>query len=158
MKITVSAGGKSLDSDVDPRFGGSNGFILFDSETEETSYLDNSAQRDLAQGVGVKTAQMIAKAGAEVLVTGQLGPKAAQVLSKSGIKVYVCSSGTVREAIQALENNRLEEMSGDAIQPGPGKMGGRGMRGGGRGRGASQGGRGRGDGSGGPGGGRGRER
>ena len=158
MKITVSARGESLDSDVDPRFGGSNGFILFDSETEETSYLDNSAQRDLAQGVGVKTAQMIAKAGAEVLVTGQLGPKAAQVLSKSGIKVYVCSSGTVREAIQALGNNRLEELSSDAIQPGPGKMGGRGMRGGGRGRGASQGGRGRGGGSGGRGGGRGRGR
>ena len=39
------------------------------------------------------------------------------------------------KAIQALENNRLEELSSDAIQPGPGKMGGRGMRGGGRGRG-----------------------
>ena len=90
---------------------------------------------------------MIAKAGAEVLVTGQLGPKAAQVLSKSGIKVYVCSSGTVREAIQALEDNTLEELSGDAIEPGPGKMGGRGMRGGGRGRGVSQGGRGKGGGS-----------
>ena len=29
MKIVVSAEGKSLDSDVDPRFGGSAGFVLF---------------------------------------------------------------------------------------------------------------------------------
>ena len=147
MKISVSARGESLDSDVDPRFGGSTGFILFDGETGESSYLDNSAQRDLARGTGIKAAQMIAKAGSEVLITGQLGPKAAQVLSKSGIKVYACTSGTVREAIRALEDNTLEELSGDAIEPGPGKMGGRGMRGGGRGRGASQGGRGKGGGS-----------
>jgi predicted Fe-Mo cluster-binding NifX family protein len=84
---------------------------------------------------------MIAEAGTEVLITGQLGPKAARVLSKSGIKVYACTSGTVREAIKALEESALKELSGDAIQSGPGKMGGRGMRGGGRGRDASQGGR-----------------
>jgi predicted Fe-Mo cluster-binding NifX family protein len=157
MKISVSARGESLDSDVDPRFGGSSGFILFDSETGNASYLDNSAQRDLARGTGVKTAQMIADAGSEVLITGQLGPKAAQVLSKSKVKVYACTSGTVREAIKALEEEKLKELSADAIQLGPGKMGGRGVRGGGRGRGASKGGRGEGGGSRGrgPGGGRG---
>jgi predicted Fe-Mo cluster-binding NifX family protein len=141
MKISVSAKGESLDSDVDPRFGGSTGFIVFDSETGNASYLDNSAQRDLARGTGVKTAQMVAEAGSEVLITGQLGPKAAQVLRRSGIKVYACTGGTAREAIKALEEGALEELSGNAIQPGPGKMGGRGMRGGGRGRGAPQGGR-----------------
>jgi predicted Fe-Mo cluster-binding NifX family protein len=87
MKISVSARGEPLDSGVDPRFGRSAGFVQFDSETGNTSYLDNSAQRDLAQGTGVKTAQMTARAGTEVLITGQLGPKAAQVLSKSGIEV-----------------------------------------------------------------------
>ena len=133
MKITVSAKGKSLDSDVDPRFGRSSGFILFDTETGNAGYLDNSAQRDLAQGTGIKTAQMIAQAGTDVVITGQLGPRAARVLSKSGIKIYACTSGTVKEAIRALEENRLNELT--EVQPGPGKMGGRGMGGGGRGRG-----------------------
>jgi predicted Fe-Mo cluster-binding NifX family protein len=134
MKIAVSAKGQSLDSDVDPRFGGSAGFVLFDTKTGNSIYLDNSAQRNLSQKTGIQAAQMIAKAGTETLITGQLGPKAARVLNKSGIKIYLCRQGNVRQAIQALEANTLKELSGEAIQPGPGKMGGRGMRGGGRGR------------------------
>ena len=137
MKISVSARGESLDSEVDPRFGRTAGFVLFDSESGSAEYLDNSAQQDSAKGTGVKAAQLIAKAGAEALITGQLGPNAAQFLRKSGIKIYACSSGTVREAIQMLQENGLEELADDDIQPGPGKMGGRGMGGGGRGRGPS---------------------
>lgn len=147
MKISVSATGESLDSDVDPRFGRTSGFVLFDSGTEDVAYLDNSAQQDLTQGTGIKAAQMIAKAGTEVLITGQLGPNAAQLLAKSGIKIYACTSGTVREAIQALQEDRLKELGDDAVQTGPGKRGGRGMGGGGRGRGPSQGGRGQGGGA-----------
>lgn len=52
MKIAVSATGKSLDSDMDPRFGRCNGFVLFDSDTGQADYLDNGANRGLAQGVG----------------------------------------------------------------------------------------------------------
>ena len=148
MKISVSARGESLDSEVDPRFGRTAGFVLFDSESGSAEYLDNSAQQDSAKGTGVKAAQLIAKAGAEALITGQLGPNAAQFLRKSGIKIYACSSGTVREAIQMLQENGLEELADDDIQLGPGKMGGRGMGGGGRGRGPSQGGRGMGGGRG----------
>lgn len=147
MKITVSTRGKSLDSDMDPRFGRSAGFVLFDTDTGNTAYLDNSAQLDLAQGTGIKTAQMIVEAGTEALITGQMGPKAAKVLSRSGIKMYACQIGTVQDAIQALGRNELKAYSHDAIQPGPGKMGGRGKGGGGRGGGFSQGGRGRGGGS-----------
>jgi predicted Fe-Mo cluster-binding NifX family protein len=148
MKISVSARGESLDSEVDPRFGRTAGFVLFDSESGSAEYLDNSAEQDSAKGTGVKAAQLIAKAGAQALITGQLGPNAAQFLRKSGIKIYACSSGTVREAIQMLQENGLEELADDDIQPGPGKMGGRGMGGGGRGRGPSQGGRGMGGGRG----------
>jgi predicted Fe-Mo cluster-binding NifX family protein len=135
MKITVSARGKTLDSDMDPRFGRSAGFVLYDTETGQTVYLDNSAQLGLAQGTGIKAAQVIADAGTDVLITGQMGPKAAQVLSRSGIKLYVGTGGTVQAVIQALERNELKELATDALQAGPGKMGGRGMGGGGRGMG-----------------------
>ena len=132
MNITISARGKSLDSDVDPRFGRSRGFILFDTQTGNTKHLDNLSQRELAQGTGIKTAQMIAESGTDVLITGQLGPKASRVLSKSQIKIYACTSGTVKQAIQALQENRLKELKEGGS--GPGKMGGRGMGGEGRGR------------------------
>jgi predicted Fe-Mo cluster-binding NifX family protein len=147
MKIAVSAKGTSVDSEVDSRFGRTIGFILFDTETGSSTYLDNSAHRDLSQSTGIQTAQMIVEAGTEVLISGQIGPKASKVLSRTGIKSYVCSSGTVKEAIQALENNELKERSVDEVQSGPGKMGGRGMGGGKRGRGPSQGGQGMGGGA-----------
>jgi predicted Fe-Mo cluster-binding NifX family protein len=142
MKITVSARGRTLESEMDPRFGRSAGFVLFDTETDQTAYLDNSTQMGLAQGIGIKTAQMIADAGTNVLITGQMGPKAAQVLSRSGIKIYMCTTGTVQGAIQALERNELNLLGSSMLQAGPGKMRGRGMGGGGRG--VAQGGRGRG--------------
>jgi predicted Fe-Mo cluster-binding NifX family protein len=140
MKIAVSAKGKSLDSGVDRRFGGSIGFVLIDTDTGNATYLDNSTQRDLSQAAGIRTAKMITEAGADARITGQLGPKAARVLIKAGIKSYLCRNGNVREAIQALEANTLSELSDETIQPGPGKIGGCGMRGGGRGRGGSAGG------------------
>jgi predicted Fe-Mo cluster-binding NifX family protein len=133
MIITVSAKGDSLDSDVDPRFGRSTGFVLFDTDTGNSSYLDNSVQRDLSQGTGIQAARMIAEAGTEALITGQLGPKAAKVLNKTGIKIYACTAGTVQEAIQSLKENKLKELSDEAVRPGTGKMGGRGKGGGRRG-------------------------
>ncbi len=137
MKIAVSTKGKSLDSQVEPRFGSSLGFILFDTESGNTDYLSNADQLGIARSKGIQTAQMIAEAGATALVIGQLGSNAAQVLKRRGIKIYSSAGGTVREAIQALEQRKLKEFGEDEIQPGPGKMGGRGMGGRGRGRGAS---------------------
>jgi predicted Fe-Mo cluster-binding NifX family protein len=160
MKIAISTTGKTLDSPVEPRFGRSPGYILFDTDTQDLQYLDNAAQQRLAQGAGIQAAQMVIDAGAEALITGQVGPKAAQVLDQSKIRIYGAAGGTVREAIDALTENRLNPLSADDAAPakwagqgtgcgglgrGP-AQGGRGMGGGGRGRGPAQGGRGMGGG------------
>ena len=126
MKIAVSASGNNLESQLNPRFGRSSGFVVYDTKTEGTLFLDNSDNLSLSQGAGIKT---------EILITGQLGPKAAQALSRAKIRIYYCSAGRVREAIKAFQESRLDELTSDKIQAGPGKMGGRGMGGGGRGRG-----------------------
>jgi hypothetical protein len=46
------------------------GFVVFDTDTENTSYLDNSVQRNLSQGAEIQAAQMIVQAGTQVLITG----------------------------------------------------------------------------------------
>ncbi|WP_373501754.1 NifB/NifX family molybdenum-iron cluster-binding protein [Desulfococcus sp.] len=149
MKIAISTSGKTLDSDVEPRFGRSPGFILFDTDTQNVQYLDNAAQQNLSQGAGIQTAQMIAEAGTQVVITGQVGPKAAQVLDQSKIKIHACAGGTVREALKALDENALKAFSlDDAAQVVPNKPGDQDMGGVGRGRGPGQGGRGMGGGGG----------
>lgn len=126
MKITVSARGNSLDSKVDPRFGRCAGFVLFDSATGQSTYLDNRAGSGPAGSVGVKTARLIVGSGAQAVITGQMGPKARQVLARAGIEVYDRAAGTVREAIEALERKMLGRLDKASMQVGPGKMGGRG--------------------------------
>ncbi len=133
MKIAVSSTGKTLDSQINPRFGRTSGFVVYDAETGQAEFLDNSQHLGLPQGAGIQTAKMISDAGAEVLICGQMGPKAAQALSMSNIKVYSSSAGTVKEAIDAFQAGRLKELSFADVQAGSGKTGGRGMGGGARG-------------------------
>jgi predicted Fe-Mo cluster-binding NifX family protein len=137
MKIAISSTGRTLDDDVDPRFGRAAGFIVVDSDSDETDYLDNSAQQGRSQGAGIGAAKEVVDAGTEALITGQMGPKAAQVLKRAGIPVYQCVQGTVRDAVSAFRAGTLPPFDEDAIQEGPGKRGGRGKGGGGRGRGGA---------------------
>jgi predicted Fe-Mo cluster-binding NifX family protein len=162
MKIAISASGPGLESPFEPRFGRAPGFVIFDTDTQGAEFLDNSKNQNLPQGAGIQTAQMITNAGAEVLVTGNIGPKASQALENSTLKIFSCQAETVGQAVQAFQNGNASAPGGSAAgQSGTGGRGtgsgtgrgvaggGRGMGGGGRGRGPGQGGRGMGGGGGG---------
>ena len=157
MKIAISAGGGSLDSPFEPRFGRVPGFVLYDSDSGESTHIDNTANMDREQGAGIKAAQAVAEQGAELLITGRLGPKAMRVLEKRNIRIVEGRGQTVR---QALANSGFA-LPGTASKAGwsihgggtgdpsssPGSGGGRGKGGGGRGRGPGSGGQGKGGGA-----------
>ncbi len=150
MKIAVSAGGGSLDSPFEPRFGRVPGFVLYDSDTGQVTHIDNTANMNLDQGAGIKTAQSVAGHGAEVLITGKVGPKALRALEQKNIQIVEGNGQTVR---QVLSNYGLGLSASASESSGPGSTGsgspggGRGMGGGGRGRGPEGGGQGRGGGA-----------
>lgn len=105
MKIAVSSEGPGLDSMVDPRFGRAAGFVLVDSETLDNRYLDNGSSQVLAQGAGIETAQRVADAGADVVLSGYVGPKAFEALKAAGIQICQNLDGrTVREAVDLFRN------------------------------------------------------
>ncbi|MCF8112142.1 MAG: NifB/NifX family molybdenum-iron cluster-binding protein [Desulfobacteraceae bacterium] len=145
MKIAVSSRGQSLQDPLDSGFGRCAGFVVYDTNTQSSSFLDNSRQQDLAQGAGIQTAQMISNAGVDVLISGRIGPKALQALSQSSIQLFASSAATVQEAIDAFQRNELSPISPATGQPGAEQ--GRGRGGGGRGRGPEQGGQGLGGGA-----------
>jgi predicted Fe-Mo cluster-binding NifX family protein len=153
MKIAISAQHEGLDSPFEPRFGRVPGFVLFDTETKATAFLDNAKHQDLAQGAGIKTAQALAKQGVDVLLTGNIGPKAMQALSKSGIEIRQTKGSSVGEVLSSYQSGRTEANPAGAKAPNPegagqGKgLGGGTGRGGGKGRGPLQGGRGMGGGA-----------
>jgi predicted Fe-Mo cluster-binding NifX family protein len=136
---------------MDPRFGRARQFLLVDSDTREFRAVANP-NIDAMGGAGIQSAQLVAKEGAEIVITGSCGPNAYEALSAAGIQVFTGASGTVRQALDDHKSGKLRATSGPDVpshsgtgsgsNPGsanPGGMGrGRGMgmgRGMGRGKG-----------------------
>jgi predicted Fe-Mo cluster-binding NifX family protein len=107
MKIAISATGRSLDTEVDPRFGRCQYFIIADPETMEFEAVDNSSAMS-SGGAGISTAQMIAGKGVEAVFTGNCGPNAYQVLSSAGIQVITGVSGRVKDAIEGYRSGKFQ--------------------------------------------------
>ena len=122
MKVAVSATGKDLDAPIDPRFGRCAYFLIVETEDMRFETFDNENSA-LAGGAGIQSAQFLASKGAEVLITGNIGPNAARTLAAAGIQVIIGQSGTVRQAILDYKEGRLK-VSAEANVPGHTGMGG----------------------------------
>ena len=112
MIIVVSASGKTLDAQVDLRFGRAAFFVAVDSESGVFQAHENSQNLNAAQGAGIQSAEAVSRLGAEVVITGNCGPKAFRTLSAAGIKIVVGAEGTVAEAVEAYKSGAL--VSSDA--------------------------------------------
>lgn len=107
MRIAISSQTHSLEAPVDPRFGRTAGFVVYDTETGEHSWTDNTQNLTLAQGAGLQTAQNVSMAGAKAVITGHMGPKAYMALEKGGIEIYLVNDGSVAEAVEAFKAGSL---------------------------------------------------
>jgi predicted Fe-Mo cluster-binding NifX family protein len=99
VKIAVTAKGGSLNAPMDERFGRCEYFVIVDSETMAFNAVYNSSAA-AAGGAGPSTAREIVKYGAEILITGSVGPNAQQALDAAGIKVVTATQGTVKEVVE----------------------------------------------------------
>jgi predicted Fe-Mo cluster-binding NifX family protein len=107
-KIAVSSEGPGLDDLVDPRFGRAGGFVIIDTETMGSSYVDNGSSQTMARGAGLQAAENVAGAGVEAVLTGMVGPKAYKALEAAGIKVVEGLEGTsVRQAAERYKAGDL---------------------------------------------------
>ncbi|SKA96211.1 Predicted Fe-Mo cluster-binding protein, NifX family [Paucidesulfovibrio gracilis DSM 16080] len=148
MIIAISSQGPTLDHAVDPRFGRAAGFILFDTESREHRWLENTANASQAQGAGIQTAQAVAESGASLVLTGRVGPKAEAALQQGNVRIAFCAEGTVRQALEQFEKGGSQAAApAQGMTAGPAGPSGQGMGGCGRGMGGG-GGRGMGGGGG----------
>ena len=116
MKIAVTSRGDSMSSDVDPRFGRAQYFIIYDTEQGDARAVGNSMNVELPQGAGIQAAEMIVREGADVLLTGHCGPKAFRTLSAADVKVITGAEGTVQEAIEKFQRGELKEASAPDVE------------------------------------------
>ena len=108
QKIAISSEGPTLDDIVDPRFGRAGGFVVVTLPEKTVEYIDNGASQTMSMGAGIETAERMARAGIEVVISGYVGPKAFEALKAAGIKVCQDVEGvTVREAVERFESGSL---------------------------------------------------
>ncbi|MCK4662530.1 MAG: NifB/NifX family molybdenum-iron cluster-binding protein [Bacteroidales bacterium] len=112
MKIAFTTKGTEWDSNMDPRFGRTEFFIVYDDEKDELTHFDNRAIANEAHGAGPKTAQKLFELNSKILITGNgPGGNAATVLEKAGIEIYIgAGQMTVKEAYNAFTKNELKKL------------------------------------------------
>ena len=106
MKIAIPVDEKSLDSNVCISFGRTPYFLIYDVDTKESVFLDNSAAASTG-GAGIKAAQTIVDNKANVLLTPRCGENAAEVLKSADIEIFKTTSASVKDNIDAFIDGEL---------------------------------------------------
>ena len=107
MKIAFSTTGDDLYAAVEPKFGRSPKFLVLDTENDSFEVIDNTS-KDAPGGAGIKAAEIVVKAAAEMVITGDCGPKALNALKQSDVKVYSAKDISIKKA---LEQYRAEQLA-----------------------------------------------
>lgn len=106
MKIAIPVEDKALEANVSTVFGRANYFLIYDTEREESVFVDNLAQSS-AGGAGIKAAQTVADQKVNALLTPRLGENAADILEAAGIKIYQAINASARNNIDAFGDGKL---------------------------------------------------
>ncbi|MCF8036967.1 MAG: NifB/NifX family molybdenum-iron cluster-binding protein [Desulfobacteraceae bacterium] len=115
MKIAVSSKGKTLDAELDARFGRAACFIVLDPNHQAYDVVENTQNLNAAQGAGIQAAKTVAGKGVGAVLTGSCGPKAYAVLERAGISVITGVSGSVRQALEQYKNGELRPAGGPNV-------------------------------------------
>lgn len=138
MRICITCLGSTLDSQIDPRFGRAQYFLIVNEKGKLEEAVANPGIRAM-RGAGISAAQEISNKGVNILITGNIGPNAFGVLATTGIKVFLVSSTiSAKEAFKMWKENKLSEVKAPSVgghfgmgpPSGRGGLGGRGGRGG----------------------------
>ena len=111
MKIAVTSTGKTLDSQVDLRFGRTAFFAVYDETAEQWDFLTNQQNLQASQGAGIQAAQTVIDAEVDVLLASNVGPKAMAALNVNGIHVFGTEAGTsLEQAVSSYKSGSLKQM------------------------------------------------
>ena len=111
MNIAFTTKGAEWDSKMDPRFGRTEFFVVYNEETKELISVDNKDVEGEAHGAGPKAAQKLSELKADVLITGNgPGGNAATVLQKLGTECYIGAGDmNMQEAYDAFKAGSLQK-------------------------------------------------
>lgn len=139
MKLCISSTGPTLAARADATFGRAPYLLVVDSENLAFEVVENSGAA-ATQGAGISAASLVAKHGAQALLTGRVGPNALEALTRAGIEIHegLDSADTVAQAVEKFRSGayaQVKKRAEAASGPACGRGMGQGRCGGGMGRG-----------------------
>ena len=112
MKIAISSTGKSLENEIDARFGRCHYFLIVkidDKKIINAQAIENTAAEQMG-GAGITAAKIVADKKVDAIITVNLGPRAFSVFEQFGIKIYQ-GQGNIKNAIQKFIKGELTEIT-----------------------------------------------
>jgi predicted Fe-Mo cluster-binding NifX family protein len=106
MKIVIPVDEKTSGTEVCISFGRAPYFMFYDTETQNSEFLLNSAAESQG-GAGIKAAQLLVDNRGDVLLSPRCGQNAAEVLSAANIKIFKTQGTSVMENIQDFAAGKL---------------------------------------------------
>ena len=106
MKIAMPVDNKIKETNVCISFGRTPYFLIYDTDSKESIFLDNSAAASQG-GAGIKAAQMIVDNKVSALLTPRCGENAAEVIKAANIKIYKTIGASVTDNISAFVGGKL---------------------------------------------------
>jgi len=110
MKIAVPVNDKTVETSVCPSFGRTPYFLIYDTDSGESCFIDNSAAASQG-GAGIKAAQVIVDNSANMLLTPRCGENAAEVIKAAGIGIYKTVNATAMDNINMFNAGKLETLT-----------------------------------------------
>jgi predicted Fe-Mo cluster-binding NifX family protein len=115
MKICVTSQGDNLNTEIDPRFGRANYFLIVDTDNMEIESLKNPYTQ-AGGGAGIQAAQLVANKNVGAVITGNIGPNSFQVLTEAGLSIISGVSGSVKSAIEKYKNGELKSVENPTVK------------------------------------------
>jgi predicted Fe-Mo cluster-binding NifX family protein len=110
MKIVIPVDDKTMDTNVCISFGRTPYFLIYDTESKESTFLDNEAIASQG-GAGILAAQTIVDNKADALLTPRCGQNAADVINAANIKIYKTMNDSLKDNINAFNKGELKLLS-----------------------------------------------
>ncbi|MEA1925617.1 MAG: NifB/NifX family molybdenum-iron cluster-binding protein [Patescibacteria group bacterium] len=112
MKIAVSSTGKTLENDVDAKFGRCPYFLIVEIENRKiknVNAIENTAKAQMG-GAGISAAEIVANEEVEAIITMNLGPRAFSVFEQLEIKIYH-GEGKIKDVAQEFIDGKLTDIT-----------------------------------------------
>lgn len=107
MKIAITSVGADLKSEICPRFGRADYFLIIDAESLEYEAVENP-NRKAVGGAGIQSSQLMINKDVSAVLSGQVGMNAFRMLDSAEILVYENVEGIVEDAIRKFKSDELK--------------------------------------------------